>query len=288
MVKLVDSDIKTREILQWKGLHLLHFSGSSCSQKLRIYLNLKGLKWESHHVALGSNENFRPWFLGINPRGLVPVLVHDGQVHIESNDIIQYLEATFPSPRLIPAGRESDVDGLLRHENELHLDLRTLSFRFAFRFPGPPKSAEALSSYAENGSGTVQGLPDRERQLQIAYWESAAKDGFDDEQVRTSVLKFRSEFELMEQRLCEHDYLVGDSLSILDIAWFIYADRLALAGYPIKRLHPCLTEWVEGLRARPEFAQEVALPPKLAEHIVGLRNADELAGKSMEFVAGLA
>src|SRR5436190_16062106 len=78
MVQLVESDIKTREVLDWKGVHVLHFMGSSCSQKLRVFLNLKGIPWESHHVDLIANENFRPWFLGINPRGLVPVLVHDG------------------------------------------------------------------------------------------------------------------------------------------------------------------------------------------------------------------
>ena len=104
MVQLVESDIKTREVLDWKGLHVLHFMGSSCSQKLRVFLNLKGIPWESHHVDLTANENFRPWFLGINPRGLVPVLVHDGAVHIESNDIIAYLEKTFPQPRSFPKG----------------------------------------------------------------------------------------------------------------------------------------------------------------------------------------
>ena len=163
MVQLVDSDIQTREVLGWKGVHVLHYMGSSCSQKLRIFLNLKGIPWQSHPVDLRANENFRPWFLGINPRGLVPVLVHDGAVHIESNDIIQYLEKTFPTPKLIPAGHENEVAALLKHEDELHLDLRTLSFRFVFAPPGPPKPAEALKSYAANGSGTVQGLPDREK-----------------------------------------------------------------------------------------------------------------------------
>ena len=154
MVQLVDSDIKTREVLGWKGVHVLHFMGSSCSQKLRIFLNLKGIKWESHLVDLFTNENFRPWFLGINPRGLVPVLVHDGTVHIESNDIIQYLEKTFPTPKLIPAGHENEVAALLKHEDNLHLDLRTLSFRFVFAPPGPPKPAEALKSYAASGSAS--------------------------------------------------------------------------------------------------------------------------------------
>ena len=138
MVQLVDGDIKTREVLDWKGVHVLHFMGSSCSQKLRIFLNLKGIKWESHLVDLFHNENFQPWFLGINPRGLVPVLVHDGAVHIESNDIIQYLEQKFPTPKLIPAGHENEIAALLRHEDDLHLDLRTLSFRFVFNPLGLP------------------------------------------------------------------------------------------------------------------------------------------------------
>jgi hypothetical protein len=192
MVQLVDSDIKTREVLGWKGVHVLHFMGSSCSQKLRIFLNLKGIKWESHLVDLQTNENFNPWFLGINPRGLVPVLVHDGAVHIESNDIIQYLEKTFPTPKLIPAEYENKVATLLKHEDDLHLDLRTLSFRFVFAPPGPPKPAEALKSYAANGSGTVQGVKDRDKEIQIEFWERAVREGFTDESARASAQKFRA------------------------------------------------------------------------------------------------
>ena len=153
MVQLIDADIFTREVLGWNGVHVLHFVGSSCSQKLRIFLNLKNIAWHSRPVDLPNNENFKPWFLGINPRGLVPVLVHDGAVHIESNDIIQYLEKVFPKPRLIPAGHENEVAALLRHEDDLHLDLRTLSFRFVFAPPGPPKPAASLASYAANEIG---------------------------------------------------------------------------------------------------------------------------------------
>ena len=118
MVQLVETDIKTREVLDWKGVHVLHFIGSSCSQKLRVFLNLKGIPWESHPIDLPGNENFKPWFLGINPRGLVPVLVDDGAVHIESNDIIAHLEQKFPVPRLIPAGHENEIAALLKHEDD--------------------------------------------------------------------------------------------------------------------------------------------------------------------------
>jgi glutathione S-transferase len=287
MVQLIDSDIKTREVLGWKGVHVLHFLGSSCSQKLRIFLNLKGIPWQSHVIDLHANENFGPWFLGINPRGLVPVLVHDGAVHIESNDIIQYLEKTFPAPKLIPAGHENEVAALLKHEDDLHLDLRTLSFRFVFAPPGPPKPAASLKSYAENGTGTVQGRKDRDKELQIAFWQQAAREGFSDEKSRASAHKFRAEFDALDQRLSQHPYLMGERLSVLDIAWLIYAHRLSFAGYPLARLHPHVGVWAEKLRTRPEFAREIAMPPEALSHLEATRRVQVQTGKTLEVVAGL-
>ena len=287
MVQLLDSDIKTREVLGWKGVHVLHFIGSSCSQKLRVFLNLKGIPWQSHHIDLPGNENYRPWFLGINPRGLLPVLVHNGAVHIESNDIITYLEKTFPTPKLIPIGYENEVAALLKHEDDLHLDLRTLSFRFVFAPPGPPKPAEALKSYAANGSGTVQGVIDRSKQIQIEFWERAAKEGFTDERARASAQKFCSEFGEMDKRLAQHPYLMGKELSVLDIAWLIYAHRLSLAGYPFKRLHPHVFAWKERLASRTEFAKEIELPRHSQEQLEATRRAQEETGKTLEAVAGL-
>jgi glutathione S-transferase len=284
MVQLADGDIKTREVLAWKGVHVLHFMGSSCSQKLRIFLNLKGIAWQSHLIDLPGNENMQPWFLGINPRGLVPVLIDDGAVHIESNDIIQYLEKKFPTPRLIPAGHENEVAALLKHEDDLHLDLRTLSFRFVFAPPGPPKPAAALASYKANGSGTVQGLADREKQIQIEFWQRAAKEGFGDERARASAQKFRAEFDAIDKTLAKQPYLMGQDLTVLDIAWFIYTHRLSLAGYPFVRLHPHVHGWAEKLRGRPEFAKEIGQLRHTPEQLDAVRRAQ--AGKTLEAVAG--
>ena len=298
MVQLLDRDIATREVLGWKGVHVLHYMGSSCSQKLRIFLNLKGIAWESHLVDLATNENFRPWFLGINPRGLVPVLVHDGTVHIESNDIIQHIERCFPTPQLVPAGHsrskngvtsfayENEVAALLRHEDDLHLDLRTLSFRFVFDRPGPPKPAAALESYAANGSGTVRGEKDHDKDIQIEFWQRAAKEGFTDERASASARKFRIELEGLERRLEQHPYLMGDALSVLDIAWFVYAHRLSLAGYPLERLHPRVFAWKERLGEQAEFAKEIAVPVEAKAPMDAARRAQVQAGKTLEIVAG--
>jgi len=286
MVQLIDSEIRTREVLGWKGVHILHYQGSSCSQKLRIFLNLKGIAWESHIVDLHKGENFQPWFLGINPRGLVPVLVHDGVVHIESNDIITYLEKTFPQPKLIPAGYENEVAKLLHHEDELHLDLRTLSFRFVYDRRGPAKSADALQSYAANGSGTVGGVADAEKAMQIAFWNRTATEGLTDEAARHSARKFHTAFDELNNKLERHPYLMGDALSVLDIAWFIYAHRLSLGSYPLKRLHPRVDAWREKLAARPEFAKEIVMTPQVAETIAKAQRTHRDEGRTLEQVAG--
>jgi glutathione S-transferase len=284
MVQLVDSDIKTREVLGWKGIHVLHFAGSSCSQKLRVFLNLKGIEWQSHPIDLPNYENMQPRFLGINPRGLVPVLVNDGAVHIESNDIIQYLEKKFPEPRLIPPGHESEVASLLHHEDDLHLDLRTLSFRFVFAPPGPPKPAAALESYKANGAGTVRGVFDREKQVQLDFWQRAAKEGFTDERARASALRFRAEFDALEKRLAKQPYLMGDNLSVLDIAWLIYQHRLSLGGFPFARLHPYVHAWAERLRAMPEFAKEIGQLRHAPDQLDAVHRAQ--GGRTLEAVAG--
>jgi glutathione S-transferase len=286
MVQLLDSDIRTRDVLGWRGLHVFHAAMSSCSQKTRIFLNLKGIPWEGHLVDLGANENLSEWYLGINPRGLVPVLVDDGAVHIESNDILTYLEEKFPEPRLIPAGLEREMASLLKHEDDLHLDLRTLSFRFVFAPPKPPKSAEDLKKYATNGSGTVQGKADPHITEQVDFWTTFAKDGITDEAARASALRFRNAFDELAERLAKSRYLMGDGLTVLDIAWFIYVNRLSLAGYPFGRLHPRVADWFAELYARPEFAKEIQLPPPLAAKFETTRREHAQAGKSLELVAG--
>ena len=199
----------------------------------------------------------------------------------------QYLEKTFPTPKLIPAGYENEVAALLKHEDDLHLDLRTLSFRFVFAPPGPPKPAEALKSYAANGSGTVQGVKDRDKEIQIEFWERAAREGFTDESGPRLGAEIPHRIRGARQALAQHPYLMGDNLSVLDIAWFIYAHRLSLAGYPFARLHPRVDAFVKKLHAKPEFGNEVANPPEFDARLAATRKAETEAGKTLEIVAGL-
>ncbi len=287
MVKLAQDDIKTKEVLAWKGLHVFHFPFSSCSQKLRIFLNIKGAKWESHIVDLMKNENLTPWYLGINPRGLVPVLVDDGDVHIESNDILDYLEEKFPEPRLFPAGKQGDVARLLKIEDDLHLDLRALSFRFVFNPPEPPKSSDDLEVYAKSGSGTVNGQPDGRVGVEIDFWKTYASEGITDAMAKSAAAKFKQHFGELDQRLANQPYAIGNELSVVDIAWFIYVNRLEHAAYPFARLHPNLWAWYQKLLQKPEFSTEIELPAPVKAAFATTRDQHAAKGKSLEAVAGL-
>lgn len=237
MVQLASSDINTTEVLNWQGVHLIHFVGSTCSQKTRIFLNLKGINWQSHPLNLAAQENYKPWFLGINPRGLVPVLVHDGIVHIESNDILLYLEKQFPEPVLIPADQHDAIVSGLQEEDDLHLDIRTLTMRFVVPTRLAQKKPASIKTY-ERDAGTITGKVDPHKEVELAFWNNLAREGITDAKAQRAAHNFHRVIAGLEQDLAEGPYLRGGQLTLIDIAWFIYTHRLTAAGYPFARLHP--------------------------------------------------
>lgn len=258
MVMLQESDIQTKEVLSWQGLHLFHFAGSTCSQKTRIFLRLKGIDWTSRHVNLIKKEQLQPFYMGINPRGLVPTLVHDGQVIIESNDILEYLEAQFPQPALIPTEQSNQVSALLQAEDNLHLDIRALTMRFVFPQFLAKRPEKDIAVYETSGSGTVSGEVDADRAREVKFYRDMnAHGGITDAQALQAYERFKAVLDQYDLDLAQHDYLLGTELSVVDIAWYIYARRLLDAGYPMAELHPNVSAWFDRLHANPEFREEV-------------------------------
>ena len=82
-------------------LELYHGTTSVCAQKVRLTLAEKGLEWQSHLLEL-NGDHLTPEYLKFNPNGVVPTLVHDGTIIVESTVIIHYLDDLFPDPPLMP------------------------------------------------------------------------------------------------------------------------------------------------------------------------------------------
>ena len=70
-------------------LTLHHNEMSTCSQKVRLTLAEKNLEWKSIHLRLRKGEQFDPHYLRLNPRGVVPTLIHDDWVIRESSVILE-------------------------------------------------------------------------------------------------------------------------------------------------------------------------------------------------------
>jgi glutathione S-transferase len=87
---------------------LYDYGNSVCCQKVRITLVEKRLQWQAIPVDLFKGEQYDRNYLKLNPKGVVPTLVHDGTAVIESTLICEYLDEVFPDPPLVPkdpAGR---------------------------------------------------------------------------------------------------------------------------------------------------------------------------------------
>src|ERR1700730_13189067 len=81
-----------------QSLVLYNAPQSTCSQRVRFTLHEKGLSFSEHKLDLFSGDQLRPEYLKINPNGVVPSLIHDGKVIIDSAVIIEYLNEVFPEP----------------------------------------------------------------------------------------------------------------------------------------------------------------------------------------------
>jgi len=83
-------------------LQLYTYFRSSAAYRVRIALNLKGLRYESKVVWLPDGEHAQASYMEKNPQALVPALV-DGEVILsQSLAIIEYLDETQPGPLLLP------------------------------------------------------------------------------------------------------------------------------------------------------------------------------------------
>ena len=78
---------------------------SSCSWRVRIVLNLKGVdfKYEPVHLVADGGEQFSDTYRALNPLCQVPTLVvDDGQAITQSMAIIEYLDERYEGSAVFP------------------------------------------------------------------------------------------------------------------------------------------------------------------------------------------
>ncbi|XP_055313359.1 ganglioside-induced differentiation-associated protein 1 isoform X2 [Sitodiplosis mosellana] len=84
------------------GLILYYHPLSFYSQKVLFVLHEKNIPCTLYEVDVANGEQCSSWFMQMNPKMDVPVLQDDTLVVPSSNQIINYLEANFNGPSLLP------------------------------------------------------------------------------------------------------------------------------------------------------------------------------------------
>ena len=76
-------------------LELYHGGHTTCSRKARLCLKEKGLAYTSHFLNLRGFEQHAPAYLKLNPNGVVPTLIDDGEAVVNSMLINEYLDEKY-------------------------------------------------------------------------------------------------------------------------------------------------------------------------------------------------
>ncbi|KAL5407844.1 hypothetical protein PMIN06_006347 [Paraphaeosphaeria minitans] len=87
-----------------KLLRFILYTDHSCPFAHRAHIVAKELGLQYDEVIIDLNKPREPWYLKINPRGLVPALDVNGEIITESVTVSQFLADAYPSHLLPPSG----------------------------------------------------------------------------------------------------------------------------------------------------------------------------------------
>ena len=150
-------------------LKLYSFWRSSASYRVRIALNLKGLRYEyvPVHLARDGGEQNAPAYRALNPQGRVPLLV-DGDFRVaQSMAILDYLEALQPGPALLPADARLRAR-VLAFCHAIVADIQPLQNTGPLKYLGDHFGADEARKAAWNRHWIQRGLEALEQERTLA------------------------------------------------------------------------------------------------------------------------
>lgn len=195
---------------------------SSNVQKVLWCCDEIGIPYQRYDIGREFGGNREPWYLAMNPNGLIPVIRDGSTVIWESNAILRYLAARHSAETLYPVSLplRSQVDQWLDWE------LGTLApaifpvFWGLIRTPAAQRDEKALAAAQE---------------------------------------KLAAVWQLLDRQLGKSAFAAGDTLTLADIAMGNSVHRWF--EFPIERPQfNALRSWYERLRQHPAYLEHVAKP----------------------------
>lgn len=224
------------------SLKLYHHPLSVCSMKVRLALEEKGLAWSGRVIDIvQQQEQLDPWYLALNPKGVVPTLEYNNgssQVVTNSADILRFIGDLPEGNSLIPEdGEQLEMMNTLIDLAD-DVDLQILSYA---RHPSQEKSGSILDARIEKS----RELAGKHPELKACYEECANRSEkakalrVSGEHVQSIEAQATAALSEVESLLHHSPFLSGHAYTLADVIWTVVLSRLELLGY---------NEWIAGER----------------------------------------
>jgi len=193
------------------GIKLHYHPFSTYSRRVLIAFAEKQIAHELVVVDMVARRHREQPYLSLNPYGRVPTLEEDGFVLFESTAILDYLEATRPTPPLLPA----DARG--RALVDMHMKLCDIQFT--------------------RHAGTII-FP--KRFLPKERWNTAA--------IADAKAEIEKHLAILDKQLAGKTYLVAEQFSLAEVCYAPFLEFLPLMEITPPG---AVAVWSERLLARP-------------------------------------
>ncbi len=214
---------------------LYQFNISPFCDKVRRALRVKGLSWQTVEVPLLGAGKFKH----ISPTGKFPAVDFDGQLIVDSTDIVAHLEALVPSPALIPTDPCERGDALILED---WADESLYFYDITMR-NWPQNRQWFLDDLLFAETGLKRKILDRA--LPGPLRKIARTQGLGRKTERQVTAELTRHYDSLAGRLQGRDWLVGSALSIADIAvrsMLFVLDR-TVEGKALHDARPALVAW---------------------------------------------
>lgn len=250
-----------------QSMILYHHGSSACAAKVRFAMAEKQLQWDGVYIDILAGEQFKPEFLAVNPKAVVPALKHDGHVIVESTLICEYLEDCFPQIPLLPASPFERVQARYwtkAVDEELHPACSALTYVVSHRHTILRNGAGNFDDFLKVGGS--DGLAARTLKWQ---W---LQQGLEAPGATDKIRLYLSYLDRMELALADSDWLVGNAFSIADVAMAPYLNRLAALAMEATWQHgrlPNVESWFTRIQQRNTFQSAIRawVPQALQEEM---------------------
>ncbi len=234
-------------------MELYHFGMSTCSQKVRLVFAEKGIEFVSREVNLAAGEQHQPEYVKLNPMHVVPTLVDDGEVFVESSLIIRYLDdlpGTRPMQPAAAAGRYRVSWWLNYVDKKVHPQAPSLTFAIG------PRDA-ILRQPKEVIDASIAGIQDP---VERAARRSVIEQGIESPEFVAALKEFLTMTKLMEAQLAESRWISGERFGLADATvtpYILRMDQMGMTPMIAAAATPRLSEWFARVQALPSYKTAV-------------------------------